>query len=96
MMATTLADSSHIEVETHSDEIAHIQEHNHDENEPNNSDEHCPDHEECHNGHVHHLLLISSSLNNKIRLSNNSDFAEFYSFYVSKFPEIIKPPLLNS
>lgn len=96
-IASVMAESAHIEIETHTSSIAHTENHHHHSEDAPTSDpnnDHCPDHDECHNGHFHHYIIFP--------LSNFSVTITFTYFnhpviqnsYVSNVLEIIKPPLL--
>ena len=89
-----MADSSHIEVEVHTDEISHSKDH-HDHSKDKKNAEHCADHEECHNGHYHHFLGSTSSISFSSPNSSPDFLYRFFS-YTPNFLEVIKPPLLNS
>ena len=96
-VATAIAESSHIEIETHSSSIAHDENHHdHSDATTESSDEHCPDHDECHDGHFHHYLIFPPSNFSVTPSSIFFEFAEIHDSYISNFPEIIKPPLLIS
>ena len=96
-VATAIAESSHIELETHTSSITHSEDHHdHAKNSENSDDEHCPDHDECHDGHFHHYLVFSPTPFFVTTSFAYVDFPEIEDAYVSNSLEIIKPPLLLS
>jgi hypothetical protein len=95
--ATAIAESSHIEIETHASSVSHTEDHHdHSKTTEDSSDEHCPDHDECHDGHFHHYIIFPTSKFAVVSSFSFFDFPEIQDSYVSNFLEIIKPPLLLS
>lgn len=56
------------------------------------SEDHCGDHDQCHNGHYHHYLLPEFI----VIITRNATFQDhltFDQFVPTPYSEIIKPPL---
>ena len=103
LVATTLADASHIELEMHNSAAEHS--HSHDEDEINrkiagNADqsekqsEHCNEHEGCHNSHFHHYIVTADNTFVSASYIKTAIFINKDSSYIPHFLDIIKPPLV--
>lgn len=98
LVATTLADTTHIEIEMHSSATEHSQEHDTvktkktTKSEP--TTEHCNEHEGCHNAHFHHYIFSSANTFAGINAISTETFTEIYSHYRPFSLDIIKPPLV--
>ena len=88
--ATVIADTSH--VHGLQDNIEKIETENHLQNHDHNTEKNpCADHVCCHAGHVHHLLLTTTTLS----LSVHSALYHFPSYIYSLLDfhsDLIKPP----
>ena len=101
IIATAMADSEHIEVETHDAQKSHIvgKENKKASNKANSDmekadEEHCEEHEDCHNGHFHHYIIFGFKTVCVSSLCTQESFNNITSLYSSTTPEIIKPPLV--
>lgn len=56
------------------------------------SEDHCGDHDQCHNGHYHHYLLPQFIVIITLKVTSQGHLA-FDQFVPSTVSEIIKPPL---
>lgn len=93
-IGTVMADSIHIEIESHTTSSVHSDDHHDHSKNSSNEDEHCPDHDGCHNGHYHHFLINSFTPSIVINFSSEIAFLSINNLYSPNSLEIIKPPLL--
>ncbi|MBL7664264.1 MAG: hypothetical protein JNM93_03970 [Bacteriovoracaceae bacterium] len=91
---TVFADSLHVDVEASSKDSCteHSASVDSDSNKQDSS-ENCPEHDCCHQDHVHNYLLPKISVDLSIVSTNYSFPANPLSF-ASNFLDIIKPPLV--
>lgn len=101
---SVLADSFHVQVDTHPDSVSSSRVHHggtdygnetqeHSNDDAGQSSDHCQDHEECHSGHFHHYLASNLSTVIISNLCMALDFPASESFYSDRVTEIIKPPI---
>lgn len=92
--ATVLADSSHIDLPTtESQNIDHVSHEDHSDHADNN-DQHCNDHDCCHQGHVHVYLLTLKPICIGSQFYTTLGFPAYIQKSNSAFIEVIKPPLV--
>lgn len=91
-IATSVVDSSHIEVELHNDQSSHLSSHHdaHSKSDP----EHCAEHVECHEGHYHYYLNLLPFSVVKTAYKVQEVYIAFFSKYHSPSIELTKPPLV--
>ncbi len=92
--ATVVADSSHIDLPT-SDSVSadHVSHEDHSEHTDTN-DQHCADHDCCHQGHVHVYLLTLKPICIGTEFYTALSFPAHIQVSNTTFLEIIKPPLV--
>ncbi|MBL7665620.1 MAG: hypothetical protein JNM93_10850 [Bacteriovoracaceae bacterium] len=91
---TVFADSSHIELATIAsecctDNVSSILE----VGDQQDSNEHCPNHDCCHQNHIHHYLLLKNFLILDLA-STDRLFPRYLANFTSNFSEIVKPPIV--
>lgn len=91
-VATAKADSFHFETPSitheeadHTEHIAH--------SSSDKAEDHCADHDCCHQNHVHYYLIFSDSFMPNAN-SVQYNFPEYQSTLLSLYADIIKPPLV--
>ena len=62
------------------------------ENSDHESEDPCGDHDQCHNGHYHHYLLLQFIVTICLDVSSQ-DHLTFDQFVPTPSSEIVKPPL---
>jgi hypothetical protein len=90
--ATVFADSIHIDVPVSHEKINH-KDHVSKNSSSEDSDEHCADHDCCHQNHVHYYLLplVPVTL---ITISSQYSFPDYIHAFITNYSEIVKPPLV--
>jgi hypothetical protein len=92
--ATVIADSSHIDLPaTQSASVDHSSHQDHSDHTDNN-EQHCADHDCCHQGHVHVYLLTLESICVGTEFYVALGFPIYIQISNTAFLEVIKPPLV--
>lgn len=92
--ATVIADSSHIDLPTtESASVDHNSHEDHSDHKDNN-EQHCADHDCCHQGHVHVYLLSLELVCVGTEFYTSLSFPAYIQDSNTAFFEIIKPPLV--
>ena len=91
--ATVFADSTHFDLPSVSNEQVCHGSHVTKESTTKDSNEHCANHDCCHQNHVHYYLL-PLELVTLGTVSTDYRFPEYIHSFVFNYLEIIKPPLV--
>lgn len=88
--ATVFADSTHIDVPVSHEKIDHK---DHASKTADDGNEHCSDHDCCHQNHIHYYLLPLFPVNLDT-ISAEYSFPDYIHALISNYSEIVKPPLV--
>ena len=91
--ATVFADSTHIDLPSVSHEQIDHQDHITKNSASEDTNEHCADHDCCHQNHIHYYLLplVQVTLN---AISADYTFPDYIHAFIANYSEIVKPPLV--